>query len=90
MPVFITSDGTQFECTFCGLASVGILYVDLVGLTLQEALAVFGDSGRTNLLTYKTSAGETVYKNFVVILGVERVGEAIRISLRRPYEGEEL
>ena len=88
MPIFITSDGAQFECTFCGLASVGILYVDLLGLTLQSALTTFGDSGRTSTLTYKTLSGETVYKNFIVILGVEKVGNAIRISLRRPYEGE--
>ena len=32
------ADGTEYECRLFGLASVGILYIDLVGTTLLQAL----------------------------------------------------
>lgn len=88
MPEIITAAGVHYDCSFCGLASVGILYVDVVGETLASALERFGNANNTRRLTYRSAAGDTVYEGYTVILGVERVTGAVRVSLRRPYEGE--
>ena len=91
MSVFITSDGAQFECPFCGLASVGILYVDILYASLAGALEIFGNPDNTRRMEYRAGNEVTVYEWYTKLLGVEYAyndASAVRVSLRRTYEGE--
>lgn len=94
MPTFVLNNGTKYECSFCGLASVGILYVDIVCNSLVEALTVFSNTENTKHMEYITSEDTStteVYDGYTKILGVEYAfndASAIRVSLRKLYEGE--
>lgn len=92
MPTFTLSNGKRYECPFCGLASVGILYVDVMGLSLSEALSVFGDRQGTKTTVYEAGEQKRTFDGYTVLLGVEYATAtcdgAVRVSLRRPYEGE--
>lgn len=92
MPTIHLSSGAVYDCPFCGLASVGILYIDVMGLDLADALSVFGDGTSTNTIVYTAGEQARTFDGYTVLLGVEfatatRDG-AVRVSLRRPYEGE--
>ena len=91
MPRFQIANGTAYECPFCGLASVGILYVDILGVTLSDALGVFGAPANTRHMEYLAGEEKITYDGYTKILGVEYAynnTSAVRVSLRRPYEGE--
>lgn len=91
MPTFTLNNGKIYECPFCGLASVGILYVDILGVTLAEALAAFSDPSNTRHMEYIAGGKTTVYDGYTKIIGVEYAyndSSAVRVALRRPYEGE--
>lgn len=91
MGKFRINKGTVYECPFCGLASVGILYVDLVGMNLVQALEVFNNPENTKHLEYISGSEQVPYEGFTFLIGVEWAyndGSAVRVSLRRPYEGE--
>lgn len=91
MPTFTLNNGKIYDCPFCGLASVGILYVDILGVTLAEALAAFGDPANTRHMEYIAGDKTTVYDGYTKIIGVEYAyndSSAVRVALRRPYEGE--
>lgn len=82
----------MYFCPFCGLASVGILYVDILDSTLQDALTSFSDTENTVHLEYTTPNDTSSYDGFTKIIGVEYAyndSGAVRVALRRPYEGEE-
>lgn len=90
MPKF-TTKAANYDCPFCGLASVGILYVDILGVTLAEALAAFSDPANTRHMEYIAGDKTTVYDGYTKIIGVEYAyndSSAVRVALRRPYEGE--
>lgn len=91
MPTFTLNNGKIYDCPFCGLASVGILYVDILGVTLAEALAAFSDPANTRHMEYIAGGKTTVYDGYTKIIGVEYAyndSSAVRVALRRPYEGE--
>lgn len=91
MPTFTLNNGKIYECPFCGLASVGILYVDVIGASLTEALEVFGAPANTKHMEYIAGGETTVYDGYTKIIGVEYAyndSSAVRVALRRPYKGE--
>lgn len=91
MPKFKITNGTAYDCPFCGLASVGILYVDILGVTLLDALTAFSASANTRHMEYVAGEETTVYDGYTKIIGVEYAyndSSAVRVALRRPYEGE--
>lgn len=91
MPTFTLNNGKIYECPFCGLASVGILYVDILGVTLAEALAAFSDPANTRRMEYRAGEETQRYDGFTRLIGVEYAyndTSAVRVALRRPYEGE--
>ena len=91
MPTITLNNGIRYECPFCGLASVGILYVDLVGMNLVQALEVFNNPENTKHLEYTSGSEKVSYDGFTFLIGVEWAyndSSAVRVSLRRPYEGE--
>lgn len=91
MPIFVLKSGKQYACPFCGLASVGILYVDILGSTLEDALKTFGSKENTQHMEYHSGKEKIDYDGYNKILGVEYAYNntaAVRVSLRRPYEGE--
>ena len=91
MPTITLNNGIRYECPFCGLASVGILYVDLVGMNLVQALEVFNNPENTKHLEYISGSEQVSYEGFTFLIGVEWAyndRNAVRVSLRRPYEGE--
>lgn len=85
------ADGTQFECEFFGLSSVGILYIDLVGVSLADAINTFTNAEKTNHMVYE-AGGETVVRDsFTVCLGANLPSvdlNNVRISMRKPYSDE--
>lgn len=91
MPTFTLNNGKIYDCPFCGLASVGILYVDILGVTLAEALAAFSDPANTRRMEYRAGEETQRYDGFTRLIGVEYAyndTSAVRVALRRPYEGE--
>ena len=91
MPKFKITNGTAYDCPFCGLASVGILYVDILGVTLLDALTAFSASANTRHMEYIAGGETTVYEGYTKIIGVEYAyndSSAVRVALRRPYAGE--
>lgn len=93
MPKFKLGNGSEYASLFCGLAAVGILYVDILGVTLLDALTAFSDFANTRHMEYIAGEETTVYEGYTKIIGVEYAyndSSAVRVALRRPYEGETL
>lgn len=91
MPTITLNNRTVYECPFCGLASVGILYADILGVTLAEALSTFSDPTNTLGMEYRAGEETRRYDGFTRLIGVEYAyndTSAVRVALRRPYEGE--
>ena len=91
MDKFKVNNGTIYECPFCGLASVGILYVDLLGMNLAQALEIFNNPENTKHMEYISGSENISYEGFTFLIGVEWAyndSNVVRVSLRRPYEGE--
>lgn len=93
MPAFTLNDGTSYSCSFCGLASVGILYVDLIDMNLTQALEIFSNPNNTKSMVYRGGEERVTYEGYTTIIGVEYAyndTSAVRVALRRPYVGEEV
>ena len=93
MPIIILNNGIKYECPFCGLASVGILYIDVIGLDLVGALEAFSNTEATKNIQYKTVDKTTNYTGYIKLIGVEYAyndSTAVRVALRRLYESETL
>ena len=91
MPTITLNNDIKYECPFCGLASVGILYVDLMNMNLVQALEIFNNPENTKHLEYISGSEKVSYEGFTFLIGVEWAynnNTAVRVSLRRPYEGE--
>ena len=85
------ADGTEYDCRLFGLASVGILYIDLVGTTLLQALTDFSSSEKTSKMVCVNENETIVREGFTKILGVEipsTSGDIVRVSMRKPYVDE--
>lgn len=90
-PKIILTDGTEFDCNFCGVSSTGVIYIDILNTGMLQAIQAFGDKKKVSKIIYKTSSEETEYNNFSVLIGVQDVQNLqgiTRISMRRPYVGE--
>ena len=95
MPKIILADGTEFNCNFCGISSSGVMYLDLTGISMAQAVSLFGNGEKVSKIIYRTyqeeNVNDTEYNNFSVLIGVQYVQnlEGItRVSMRRPYVGE--
>lgn len=94
-PKIILSDGSEFDCNFCGVSSTGVIYIDLLNVSMMNAVTSFGDKEKVGKIIYRTSQEdsiqETEYNNFSVLIGVQYVQNLdgiTRVSMRRPYVGE--
>lgn len=95
IPKIILTDGTEFDCNFCGVSSSGVMYIDLLNLSMIDAVTLFSNADKTSKIIYRTSQGkkiqDTEYNNFSVLMGVQYVQNLdgiTRVSMRRPYVGE--
>lgn len=95
MPKIILTDGTEFDCNFCGVSSTGVIYIDLLNTTMLGAITAFGDKEKVSKIIYRTFQGEEShdmeYNNFSVLIGlqlVQNLDGITRVSMRRPYVGE--
>ena len=92
MPKFRLANGDEFECTFCGLATVGILYIDLHGMSLAKALRLFSTADKVTHMEHDNGHGTIrAYDGYTVVVGVEHPGSdnnVVRVAMRRKYEGE--
>ena len=94
-PKIILTDGTEFDCNFCGVSSTGVIYIDILNTGMLQAIQAFGDKEKVSKIIYQTSSEngpvDTEYNNFSVLIGVQDVQNLqgiTRISMRRPYVGE--
>lgn len=94
-PKIILTDGTEFDCNFCGVSSTGVIYIDILNSNMLQAIQTFGDKEKVSKIIYRTSTengfADTEYNNFSVMIGVQDVQNLqgiTRISMRRPYVGE--
>lgn len=95
IPKIILTDGTEFDCNFCGVSSTGVIYIDLLNSTMLQAITAFGDKEKAGKIIYRTSledgVQDTEYNNFSVLIGIQDVQNLqgiTRVSMRRPYVGE--
>ena len=95
IPKIILADGTEFDCNFCGVSSSGVMYIDLLNLSMINAVTLFSNADKTSKIIYRTTQGEKIqdaeYNNFTVMMGVQYVQNldgTTRVSMRRPYVGE--
>ena len=95
MPKIILNNGSEFDCSFCGVSSTGVMYIDLMGINMLQAVTLFSNSENVSKIIYRTqqeeSTHDTEYNNFTVLMGVQYVQNLqgiTRISMRRPYVGE--
>ena len=89
MDKIIFLDGSEYPCAFCGIATVGVLYVTLTGLSFVEAAAIFGDEKKTAKIRYVAANGEeTVFEHYTKFeyLVTEPGGQ--RAALRQKYASE--
>lgn len=94
-PKIILTDGTEFDCNFCGVSSTGVIYIDILNSSMLQAIQAFGDKEKVSKIIYRTTTEkgfvDTEYNNFSVLIGVQAVQNLqgiTRISMRRPYVGE--
>ncbi len=95
IPKIILTDGTEFDCNFCGVSSTGVIYIDLLNSTMLQAITAFGDKEKVSKIIYRTSREDgfqdAEYNNFSVLIGIQDVQNLqgiTRVSMRRPYVGE--
>lgn len=90
LPELELADASKLECTLCGYArTTGRLLIEVVGLTLMEAVKIFDNTAKTATITMPYDDGDKVYSGFVVLESIDVTDGGVRVSLRRRYEGEE-
>lgn len=89
MDRIVFRDGSEYSCAFCGLATVGLLYVTLTGLSFVEAAAVFGDENKTAKIRYVAANGdETVFEHYTKFEYLVNEADGQRAALRQKYASE--
>lgn len=89
LPQIKLADDSEYDCTLCGYArTTGRLLIEVVGLTLMEAVKIFDDPSKTASITMPYDDGDKVYSGFVVLDSIDVTDTGVRVSLRRRYEGE--
>lgn len=90
MNKIIFADNTEYNCGFCGLSSVGLLFVTLTDVPFIEAATIFGDENKTKKMRYVgEDNAETVFEHYIKFeyLVNEPTG-GIRAALRQQYASE--
>lgn len=86
----IFADNTEYDCVFCGLATVGILFITLAGVTTAEAAVVFSDKDKVSKIRYVGSDGNEAvfehYTKFEYLVNEPTGGQ--RAALRQKYASE--
>lgn len=89
MDKVIFADNTENSCVFCGIASVGILYVTLTGVSFAEAALIFTDEKKTSKIRYVGADGaETVFEHYTKFEYLVNEADGIRGALRQKYASE--
>lgn len=89
LPELELADASKLECALCGYArTTGRLLIEVVGLTLMEAVKIFDDPSKTATIAMPYDDGNKVYSGFVVLESIDVTDGGVRVSLRRRYEGE--
>nr|DAE38361.1 MAG TPA: restriction alleviation protein [Caudoviricetes sp.] len=89
MDKIIFLDGSEYPCVFCGLATVGLLYVTLTGLSFVEAAAIFGDENKTAKIRYVAANGEeTIFEHYTKFEYLVNETDGQRAALRQKYASE--
>lgn len=86
----IFADNTEYDCVFCGLATVGILFITLAGVSTAEAAVVFSDKDKVSKIRYVGSDGnEVVFEHYIKFEYIvnEPTG-GVRGALRQQYASE--
>lgn len=89
MDKIIFGDGSEYPCAFCGLATVGMLYVILPGLSFVEAASIFSDERKTVKIRYAAASGEeTVFEHYTKFEYLVNETGGQRAALRQKYASE--
>ena len=85
------ANGAEYECSFFGLASVGILMIQ-VNMSFVEAATVFGNKDALTTIThiYGGDGPTHTLKNFTKLAYIVDDGDCIRVALQQPIEFEEV
>lgn len=83
------ADGTEIECKFFGLATVGKLFIS-VDLPFAQAAGIFSDPDKTRSITYIPNDGEPTTLEFFTVFEymVNEKDGSVRAALRKPFVGE--
>lgn len=95
MNTIITTSGKEYDCSFLGEASVGVLYIVIEHSNIGTVATVFSDINETSTLKYRyeTIDGQKTdeFLNYVVMVSINQMANgATRVGLRRPYIGENI
>ena len=89
MDKIIFLDGSEYPCAFCGIATVGVLYVTLTGLSFGEAAAGFGEEEKAAEIRCVAATGEeTVFEQYTKFEYLVNETGGQRAALRQKYASE--
>lgn len=89
MDKVIFADNTEYECGFCGEASVGMLFVTLANVSFTEAAVVLCDEKKTKKIRYVGADGaETVFEHYTKFEYLVNESGGMRGALRQKYASE--
>lgn len=90
MDKIIFADNSEYNCGFCGLATVGLLFVTLTGISFTEGAVIFSDEKKTQKIRYVAANGkETVFEHYVKFeYLVNEPSGGVRAALRQRYASE--
>lgn len=90
MDKIIFADNSEYNCGFCGLATVGLLFVTLTGVSFAEGAVIFSDEKKTERMRYVAANGEETmfehYTKFEYLVNEPTGG--VRGALRQQYASE--
>ncbi len=90
MDKIIFADNTEYACGFCGLATVGLLFVTLTGVSLAEGAIIFSDQTKTSKIRYVGESGQDEsFEHYIKLEYIvnEPTG-GVRAALRQQYASE--
>lgn len=89
MEKIIFNDGSEYPCAFCGVATVGMLYVTLTGMSFVEAASLFSDENKTKRMRYVAANGdETLFEHYTKFEYAVNESGGVRGALRQKYASE--
>lgn len=90
-PKLTLADGTELSCSLFGRSlNTGKMYIEIHGLGWREACEIFDDPSKTATMSYPFEGGPVERKGYTVFEGIDILeGGAVRVTMRRRFEGEE-